>query len=119
MLYPRIKGIEKVMRILGPNYAFHDSEVNSISIFSDGSVMLKIWSGWAFNANGEYLDDFLDGAFHSSTFEFSEECEHFILWLKLLYFHTLILFLATKVIGASARFRQMHFFYILPLFCRR
>ena len=54
-LYPRIKGIEKVMRILGPNYAFHDSEVDSISIFSDGTVMLKIWSGWAFNANGEYL----------------------------------------------------------------
>ena len=54
-LYLRIKGIEKVMRILGPNYAFHDSEVNSICIFSDGTVMLIIWPGWAFNANGEYL----------------------------------------------------------------
>lgn len=61
MLYPRIKGIEKVMRILGPNYAFHDSEVNSISIFSDGTVMLKIWSGWAFNANGDRLEVILDG----------------------------------------------------------
>lgn len=42
------------MGILGPNYALYDSEVNSISIFSDGTVMLKIWSGWAFKANGEY-----------------------------------------------------------------
>ena len=36
--------------------------------------------------------------------------------LHLLYFHILIRFLAAKVIGASARFRQMHIFYVLPLF---
>lgn len=61
--------------------------------------------------------DFLDGAFYICAFELPEECEYFFLWLKLLNFHTLILFLATKVIVASAIFRQFHFFYIPPLFC--
>ena len=27
------------------------------------------------------LDDFLYGAFHRSTLELTEECEHFVLWL--------------------------------------
>ena len=54
-LYPRINGIEKVMRILGPNYEFHDSEVDSFSVFKEGVVVLSIWSGWADNADGEYI----------------------------------------------------------------
>ena len=41
------------------------------------------------------------------------------LWHELLDFHILIRFLATKSMGASVRFRQIHYFYILPLFCRR
>jgi len=53
-LYPRIKGIEKVMRILGPNYEFHDSEVDSFTVFSDRVVILSLWHGWANNADGEY-----------------------------------------------------------------
>ena len=40
-------------------------------------------------------------------------------WHELLDFHILIRFLATKLMGASVRFRQIHYFYILPLFCRR
>lgn len=54
-LYPRIQGIEKVMKILGPNYDFHDSEVDDISIFNNGVVIITIWSGWVDNADGEYL----------------------------------------------------------------
>ena len=53
-LYPRIKGIEKVMRILGPNYEFHDSEVDSFTVFNDRVVILSLWHGWANNADGEY-----------------------------------------------------------------
>lgn len=53
-LYPRIKGIEKVMNILGPNYQFHDSEVDSFTVFNDRVVILSLWHGWADNAEGEY-----------------------------------------------------------------
>lgn len=53
-LYPRIKGIEKVMRILGPNYDFHDSEVDAFTVFSDGVVILSLWHGLAYNADGEF-----------------------------------------------------------------
>ena len=56
-LRPRIHGIEAVLRILGANYDFHDSEVEEINIRRDGEVTIRIWSGWATWEDGEFMTE--------------------------------------------------------------
>lgn len=56
-LRPRIHGIEDVLRILGANYDFHDSEVDEIIIRRDKEVSIRIWSGWATWEDGEFITE--------------------------------------------------------------
>ena len=51
-LYPRVRGIEKVLETLGSDYVFHDSEVEDLYIRRDGTVRFHVWSGWS-NVHGD------------------------------------------------------------------
>lgn len=56
-LRPRIGGVEKLLEILGPEYDFHDSEVEEINIKENGEVRIRIWSSWATNQEGQLITE--------------------------------------------------------------
>ena len=54
-LYPRIRGIEKVIEIFGPDYEFHDAELDEVVIKRNREVRLTLWSCWPPLADKEYI----------------------------------------------------------------
>ena len=81
-LHPRIHGIDKLLEVFGPEYGFHNSEVEEIVINRNCEVRIRIWSGWA-NCRKEYITEW---ALHGCV---SVDCADFdphVCWLMELWF---------------------------------
>lgn len=56
-LHPRIHGIEKLLDVFGPDYEFHDSEVEEIVVKRNREVRFTLWSGWVPGSDKEYITE--------------------------------------------------------------